>query len=211
MDSINGLTLIGLTGPSGAGKAVVASLFAERGIPSVDTDAVYHTLLEPPSPCLDALREAFSNAIIRPDGTLDRPALSALVFEPTPQGKERRSRLNDITHRFILQRSHELLCQYAADGAKIAILDAPLLIEAGLASVCDHVIAVLADRDLRFRRLTERDGRSGQQINARLNAQPDDDFYRRHADFVIENNGSPEALRSAVQAICSRLEDPTCK
>ncbi len=205
MDKIPGLTLIGLTGPSGAGKSYIADLFAQNGIPSVNTDEVYHSLLIPPSPCLDALADAFSPAILRPDGSLDRGALSALVFEKTEQGATRLATLNRISHRFILERCHEILCRLAADGARFAILDAPLLIEAGLCDVCDRVIVVLADRELRLRRLMARDTLSKEQLLARLDAQPGDEFYRDHADDVICNNSSPEEVERQVSRICREL------
>ena len=86
------MKILGLTGQSGAGKGAVAALFAEHGIPSVDTDAVYHELLIPPSACLDELTAEFSGAILNPDGTLNRPALAALVFEPSEEGHRRQDR-----------------------------------------------------------------------------------------------------------------------
>ena len=195
------MKIIGLTGQSGAGKGLVASLFAELGIPSVDTDAVYHELLVPPSPCLDELRTEFGDSILKADGTLDRKAMASLVFEPTDEAKTRRQRLNEITHRYVIERTFAIFAEYETQGCKAAIIDAPLLIEAGLHHRCNHVIAVLADREVRVGRLLQRDNLSFEQISARLDAQPDESFYLEHADSLIYNNGTTQELKSCVSSL----------
>ncbi|MBR2622231.1 MAG: dephospho-CoA kinase [Clostridia bacterium] len=195
------MKIIGLTGQSGAGKGTVATLFAEHGIPSIDTDAVYHKLLVPPSPCLNELAGEFSNAILAPDGTLDRRALAALVFEQTEIGRQRHERLNEITHRYVIERTAALLAEYEKQGCKAAIIDAPLLIEAGLHHRCDHVIAVLADREIRVKRLMQRDKLTLEQISERLDAQPDVSFYIDHATMLIYNNGTAQELKSSVSSL----------
>jgi dephospho-CoA kinase len=197
--------IIGLTGQSGAGKGTVAALFAEHGIPSIDTDAVYHELLVPPSPCLDELRAEFTDAILTPDGTLDRRALAALVFEQTEIGRQRHERLNEITHRYVIERTVALLAEYEKQGCKAAIIDAPLLIEAGLHHRCDHVIAVLADRKIRTERLIQRDNLSPEQISQRLDAQPDVAFYIEHATMLIYNNGTAQELKSSVSSLLTEV------
>jgi dephospho-CoA kinase len=191
------MKIIGLTGQSGAGKGTVASLFAEHGIPSIDTDAVYHELLIPPSACLDELVNEFTDAILATDGTLDRAVLASLVFEPTEQGHKRHQRLNEITHRYVIDRTIAILSEYEKQGCRAAIIDAPLLIEAGLHKRCDHVIAVLADREIRISRLIQRDNLSREQICQRLDAQPDISFYVEHADVLIYNEGTTQELRSS--------------
>ena len=199
------MKIIGLTGQSGAGKGAVAALFAEHGIPAVDTDAVYHELLVPPSPCLDELVAEFSDAILAPDGTLDRRTLAALVFEKTELGRKRHERLNEITHRYVIERTIALLAEYEKQGCKAAIIDAPLLIEAGLHRKCDCVIAVLADREIRSKRLIQRDNLSPEQISARLDAQPDVSFYIEHANFLIYNNGTAQELSACVSSLLTEV------
>ena len=195
------MKIIGLTGQSGAGKGMVAALFFEYGIPSIDTDAVYHELLTPPSACLDELVDEFTDAILSEDGTLNRPALAALVFEQSPLGKARHLRLNEITHRYVIERTMAMLAEYEAKGCIAAIIDAPLLIEAGLHNRCDRVIAVLADRDLRISRLMQRDNLDLERVCQRLDAQPDVSFYALHADVLIYNNGSEQELRESVSSL----------
>jgi dephospho-CoA kinase len=168
----------------------------------IDADAVYHQLLQPPSPCLDALRIEFGDSIIASDGTLDRTALGALVFEDSDVGRARRSRLNAITHGFVAQRIDQLLREYQAAGKKAALIDAPLLIEAGIHRQCHFNVCVLAPEDVRLARLMARDGRDRNAILARMKAQPDDDFYRSHTDAVIFNHGcESDVLREQVTDI----------
>ena len=199
------MKILGLTGQSGAGKGVVASLLKEHGIPAVDADAVYHELLIPPSPCHDELRAEFSDAILNADGTLNRPALSALVFAPTDEGKARLCRLNEITHRYVIEQTLAMLEEYEKRGCRAAVIDAPLLIEAGLHRNCDHVVAVLADREIRITRLLERDRLSIEQISARLDAQKDASFYIEHADTLVYNNGTIDELKASVSALLAEV------
>ena len=94
-----------------------------------------------------------------------------------------------------------LLAEYEKQGCKAAIIDAPLLIEAGLHRRCDRVIAVLADREIRSKRLIQRDNLSPEQISARLDAQPDVSFYMEHANFLIYNNGTAQELSACISSL----------
>ena len=130
---------IGLTGPSGAGKGTLASLFAVYGIPSIDTDAVYHALLVPPSDCLRELAERFGDGILSSDGTLDRKALAALVFAPGHEADL--ADLNTITHRHVLSEVRRVLDMYREQGKPAVLVDAPQLFESGFDVECHHVLS----------------------------------------------------------------------
>lgn len=125
---MKGLFILGLTGPSGAGKSEVARLLAEKGIPLVDADALVREVQKPGSPCLKALADVFSSAILRPDGSLDRGKLAELAFG----SPEQTQRLNRIVHPAVIALSEERLRQAADAGARAAVLDAPLLFESGM-------------------------------------------------------------------------------
>ena len=200
--------IIGLTGPSGAGKSTVAAHLRDAGIPVIDADCVYHDLLVPPSPCLDAIADAFSTAVLTPDGHLDRPALAALVFEDSDIGRERLTTLNRITHRFVIEKTRQMLSEYRAKGLSAAVIDAPLLIEADMHRMCDLTVCVLADHNTRLRRLMARDGKDAAAIEARLRAQPSDDFYLSNTDMAIytDDSTTPENLRQQVTALLARAE-----
>lgn len=123
MTSCRRCPIIGLTGPTGAGKGVVSGICRRWGIPSIDTDAVYHALLEPPSACFDGLVASFGTGICNPDGTLNRPALSAIVF--APGASDKLELLNRITHGFVLDKVRTLCRAQEEAGAPAVLVDAP--------------------------------------------------------------------------------------
>ena len=195
---------IGLTGPSGAGKGVISSLFARFGVPSIDTDAVYHRLLIPPSACLDELVERFGPSIRKADGTLDRPGLASIVFAP---GHEEDLRdLNRITHRHVLDEARRQLEVHRDAGKAAVLVDAPQLFESGFDAECDFVVAVLASRQTRMERIMARDGLDSARAIARMDAQKSDDFFREHADAVLVNDGEIEDLEDEIRDLLRRWE-----
>ena len=195
---------IGLTGPSGAGKGVVSSILAEYGIPSVDTDAVYHELLVPPSACLDELVSRFGSSVLNEDGTLNRKALAALVFAPGHEADL--ADLNRITHRHILDEVRRRLAIYEAEGKRAAAVDAPQLFESGFDRECGRILVVLAPYEHRLARVTARDGLTEAQATARLNASHSDSFFRERADAVLVNDRDVAALRAELDDRLRRWE-----
>ena len=195
---------IGLTGPSGAGKGTVAALFGKYGVPSIDTDKVYHGLLAPPSACLDELAARFGPSVLTPEGTLDRTSLAALVFAP---GHEiDLADLNRITHRHILNETRRRLTAYAAEGKPAVLVDAPQLFESGFDAECHRILAVLAPYDTRLARILARDGISRERALARLNAAHSDDFFRQRADAVLVNDGDISALEAEIRKLLALWE-----
>ena len=200
------MLIIGLTGPSGAGKGTVASLFARYGVPSIDTDAVYHDLLVPPSACLNELTARFGEAILSDQGTLDRKALASVVFAP---GHEQDlADLNRITHRHVLCEVRRLLAIYKAEGKSAVLVDAPQLFESGFDTECDFVLAVIASREARMSRIMARDGLDKARATARLDAAKPDGFFREYANAVICNQGAVEDMDAEVRKLLSAWEVP---
>lgn len=199
------MKILGLTGPSGSGKAVVGQAFLTQNIPVLDTDAVYHGWIEKPSACTEALASAFGNEVLAPDGSVDRPKLAATVFLNDGKREERLATLNRITHAFVLKSCDEWLATQEKLGASAAVIDAPLLIEAGLHLRCDAVIAVLAPPDLRLSRIVARDGISREAAEARIASQKPDGFYREHASFVFVNDGDVSAAGRFVEAVIKTI------
>ena len=197
------MKLIGLCGGSGSGKGRACSYFAELGIPSIDTDAVYHELTSRPSPCIDALAEAFGSSILKEDGSLNRIKLANLVFADGNDNK--RKLLGKITHKFILERTDEIASSFFNNGACAVIVDAPLLFESGYNKKCDIVICVIADKDKRISRIVSRDGITKERAIARISKQADDDFLVRNSDFTIENNGDESELRARVFEVYKKI------
>ena len=186
---------IGLTGPTGSGKSVVAAIWAERGAAIIDADAIAREVTKPGHPCLEALAEAFSPDILRTDGSLDRRALAALAFADPDATKK----LTGITHPFILELCRARAAQ--ADGAPFIVYDAPLLFESGLSDDCDLTVAVLAGHDTRLARIRARDALTDEQARLRMQTQPGDCFYIARADRILRNNGDANALRAQAEAV----------
>ena len=195
------MLVIGLTGPTGAGKGEVAAIFARYGIPVINADCVYHELITPPSSCLQELTEAFGKQILLPNGTLDRRALGAIVFTD-PASRER---LNSITHRYVMEEVKTRMERYRKAGIPVAVFDAPQLFEAGAHRACGTVISVLADRQLRLERIMARDGISAEAAMRRILAQKSDEFFKANSNYIVENNGTVELLAPQVHRILLEL------
>ena len=199
------MKVLGLTGPTGAGKGAVSSLLWDiYHIPSIDTDRVYHDLLKPPSACLDELVHHFGNSILTEHGELERATLSKIVFsDPT---RRKQQLLNQITHKYVLDKTRNILATYRTQQFPAAIVDAPLLYESGFDAECDAIIAVLAPPAIRKERIITRDGLSEERAAARLNMQKSDEFYREKTPHIIINDGDMAALQQQVISIVSLLE-----
>ena len=191
------MRIIGITGPSGAGKSVISALLDKYSIPTIDADAVYHSLLIPPSPCLDALKNAFGDRIFNSDGSLDRTALGAIVFSD----EQKLSLLNSTVLSFVLDRIRLMISELSAQGHTAVAVDAPTLIESGFDRECDEVISVLASSNVRLERIMARDSISKEKAMLRINAQKDDGFYISHSDSVLYNDGCMEQIANELHKL----------
>ena len=192
-DIINTIRVIGLTGPTGAGKSCVAQVFRKEGIPVIDADQVARDIVQPGAECLNAICEAFGVDILRSDGTLDRQLLASRAFA-SPEATER---LNVITHPAIMAAIKQQLEDLADAGHPLAVLDAPLLFEAGADMLCHRIITVIASPDKRLSRIMTRDGIDRVAAQRRMSAQPTNEFYTRDGVTVLRNDTTPQALKTA--------------
>lgn len=188
--------LIGITGPSGAGKGCAARVFARHGFAVIDADKIAREVVSPGQPALTHLADRFGEDIIFPDGTLNRKLLSQRAFS----SREETHALNGIMHGEICSRMKSLAEQYRKDGRN-CLFDAPLLIEAGLTELCDVCIAVISPQNVRVARLKERDGLSEQDILNRISRQHNDDYYTSHCEYIIVNDGDIRQLEERAEAI----------
>lgn len=186
---------VGLTGGIGAGKSAVAARLAEFGAVVIDADAVAREVVQPGSPGLTAIVEAFGGRMLDDDGGLDRSAVGRLVFAD----EAARVRLNAIVHPLVAARSAELAA--AVPAGRVVVHDVPLLVENGLAPAYDVVVVVLADAEVRVRRLRDTRGMSQAQARARMAAQATDEQRRAVADVVLDNSGTLEQLHEHVDRL----------
>lgn len=175
--------IIGVTGGSGTGKTTLSQMF---GYPVINADEVYHEILEKDANLQKELDENF--------GTHSRPELSKIVFHDA----EKLKLLNEITHKYIVE---EIETRIHGD----VVIDAAVLFESGLDQQCEKTIALVASHNVRLQRIMERDGLSEEAAHDRLSAQQSDEYYIRHADYVIINDGSEEDLRKHAERLQHQL------
>ena len=182
------MKILGVTGPSGAGKSLFGECAMSFGIEVIDADKVYHSLLVPPSECLDELRKAFGDGIFTPSGELSREALGKIVFSDP----EKLSLLNGTVLKVVLKKIRGMISQLQRNGASCVIVDGPTLIESGFHKECDAVISVLASKETRLNRIIARDNISRERAEARIKAQNPDSFYVDASNHIINNDGDRE-------------------
>lgn len=192
------MRIIGLTGGSGTGKGTFAALLREKGAGWVDADAVYRTLCAENREMLAALDAAFGG-VLDQNGALDRPKLASIVFADP----EKLKKLNAITLPYIRAASLEEM--RAQGDCPFVLYDAPTLFEVGANDLCERIIGVLADTEVRVQRIMARDGLDETAVRARIGAQPDADFYRARCDYIVENNGGIADLQRQADAIFEDL------
>jgi dephospho-CoA kinase len=183
-----------LTGGAGAGKSTVAARLRELGAVVIDADALAREVLEPGSDGLRQVIAAFGEQVLRPDASLDRAALAAVVFADP----ERRRELEAITHPRIAALTSELLA--AAPDAAVVVHDVPLLVEKALAPAYDLVVVVDAPVERRVERLVGR-GLTEADARARIAAQATRAEREAVADVWLENDGSVADLVAAVDEL----------
>ena len=190
------MKIIGITGPTGAGKTTALRALADLGACVIDADAVYHQLLEESAPMREALTARFGASILDDGGKIDRKRLGNLVFgDPAALAD-----LNAITHRFVGEEIARLEAQAAREGRPAVAIDAIALIESGVADRCDAVVGVLAPRELRVRRIMAREGIPEDYARRRVEAQREDEFYRTSCGYLLENNGEGDEAAFADRA-----------
>ncbi|GAB3611434.1 dephospho-CoA kinase [Humibacter ginsengiterrae] len=201
------MQIVALTGGIASGKSTVSNRLAEHGAVIVDADLLARKVVEPGTPGLEAIRSRFGDAVIAEDGSLDRPALGAIVFGDPDALAD----LNGITHPAVWRAALERFAEAeASDRDAIVVYDVPLLVEASPDRPLrfDRVVVVEADRAERIRRLVADRGMTEADAERRIGVQADDEQRRAVADIVIDNNGSTDDLLRRVDALWNELRGP---
>jgi dephospho-CoA kinase len=183
---------IGLTGGIGSGKSTAARILADLGAHVIDADLVGHAVYRPGAPGFQPLFEAFGEAIVAADGTIDRKRLASVVFADSGKLAE----LNRIVHPLIAAAIREQLAALEGSGRRApVVVEAAVLIEASWATLVEEVWVVTADRAAVLARVAAQRGLLSEQIEARIRAQLSDEERQRRAHVVIDNSGTIEQLR----------------
>ncbi len=175
--------VVGLTGPTGAGKGYVAEYMKTLGCFVCDTDKVAREITVKGSPFLSVLKENFGDDIVDENGELKRKLLAGRAF----CDKEHQLLLNSLMHPEIIRIARERCIEALENGANAAVIDAPLLFECGADKICDTVISVIAPKDIRTKRIMERDNITLEMAQNRMSVQHEDSFYTEKSEFVVRS------------------------
>ncbi|MFF5636668.1 dephospho-CoA kinase [Streptomyces sp. NPDC012825] len=190
---------VGLTGGIGAGKSEVSRLLVSYGAVLIDADRIAREVVEPGTPGLAAVVEAFGEGVLTAEGVLDRPKLGSLVFTDA----DRLATLNAIVHPLVGARSAEL--ESRAEAGDVVVHDVPLLTENGLAPLYDLVVVVDASPETQLDRLVRLRGMAEPEARARMAAQATRAQRLAVADLVIDNDGPLDALEPQVRKVWDEL------
>lgn len=188
--------VIGITGNSGSGKSEISKILAEKiNAKIIDADKIVKKLSEPGNKYYKKIVELFGNEVLE-NNILNKKKIAEIIY----QNKEKREELNKLTFKYVVD---EIKNEIKNEKQKNIIIDAPLLFESGLDKVCDYTVAVLANTKAKIERICARDKLDEETANSRLNIQQPDEFYRKNAKFIVENNGKIEEINW--EEICTKF------
>ena len=188
------MKVIGITGPTGAGKTTALNALVSLGGTIIDADAVYHDLTLTSAPMRQELCARYGDVY---DGAvLDRKKLGAIVF----QDPEALEDLNVITHKYVVEETRRRIRRARAEGRPAAAVDAIALFESGLDRMCDVLLAVTAPPELRVKRIMAREGISEEYARLRVSAQHENAWFSQRCDITLENTEADTAESFARRA-----------
>ena len=199
--SANRPYIIGLTGGIGTGKSEAAKFLASLGAVHLDADAISHELTKPGGEALEPIRAEFGEGVFREDGTLDRQALSGIVFSDPA----RKRALEGILHPRVQRDLMRGIDRAAEEGAKVVILDVPLLFETGMDALCDETWVLSADAETQVARVMMRDRVEREQVEARIQNQMPAEEKEKLATQVIPTERPMEKTQAELAALYQQV------
>jgi dephospho-CoA kinase len=193
---------VGLTGGLASGKSFVGHALASLGCRLIEADELGHQVLLPGAEVYDGVVAEFGNGILDPDGRIDRRKLAAIVFEKP----ELLEKLNRLVHPAVVAREERLIAEIGrADPRAIAVVEAAILVETGNYKKFDRLIVAACSLEQQIERAMKRDGRTREEVTARLSRQLPLEDKVRVADYVIDTSGTKENTMEQVQALYGSL------
>lgn len=189
--------VIGLTGGIGSGKSEAAQYLKSLGAVHLDADAISRQLTAPGGEALDRIRAVFGDGMFHSDGTLDRVALGKRVFSDEPS----RRALEGIMHPLVQRKMLRDMDEAAQSGAKVVILDVPLLFETGMDALCDETWTMYLDREKQIARIVARDGLSPEDAVARIDSQMPAEQRNARATCAIDTDRPIERTQAELEQL----------
>ncbi len=178
------MKIIGITGSSGAGKTTLSKMLNEReDVIVIDADKVVRQMSVPGTKYLNSIKDTFGSEILLENGYLNRKELANKIYNDN----NAREKLNALTFKYVVDEILQRIKNIKDEKIQIVVIDAPLLFESGLEKCCDSVVALIADKELKIKRICQRDNIDKKTAESRLNIQQDDSYYTERADYVIVN------------------------
>jgi dephospho-CoA kinase len=211
------LLKIGLTGGIASGKTAVGEMFVKLGAHLIEADRIADWLMHPGRPVYEEVVRRFGREILNPDGTINRPKLAEAAFGNAASGRPPRVKeLNALVHPAVVRHENEWMEEIGErDSNAIAIVEAALILEAGVAERFDHLIVVTCRSEQRVERFSRRQNISEDSARAevarRMAAQIPDEEKVKAADFVIDNSGSLEATEAQVRQVFAALREEAAR
>lgn len=196
------MLLVGLTGNIASGKSTVAKLFGSWGATLIDADVLARQAVEVGMPAYQAIVERWGQAVTAPDGPIDRPELRRRVFADSEQLEA----LNAIVHPEVQRLRDELIDDARRRGDRVVVCDIPLLFERRLAEQFDRIVLVDAPRPVRMERLVRDRGLETTEAMKMIASQMPAELKRARADYIIDNTGTQEQLKTRALEVWRALE-----
>lgn len=196
------MKVIGITGSSGSGKTTLSKILNKRDdVKVINADQVVRELSVPGTEYLNAIKDTFGQDVFLEDGNLNRKKLAKKIYHDDVA----RENLNKLTFNYVVKEIISRIINISSEDIKFAIIDAPLLYESKLDRCCDYVIALVADYDLKVKRICKRDNIDEETAKSRLNIQNEDLFYTEKANFVIHNSENSD-LNAEIEKIFKQIQ-----
>ncbi len=177
---------IGITGGVGAGKSTVLSYLEEKYHAFVlQADLVGHKVMEPGERCYEPVVALFGKNVLKEDKTIDRRKVSDVVFSH----EELLQELEHIIHPAVKEYILEQLSEKEKKGQSLCVVEAALLLEENYQAFCDQVWYIHTDKEIRMERLAMSRGYNREKAQSIIDSQASEEYFRSHADYIIENNG----------------------
>ncbi|MCC8170064.1 MAG: dephospho-CoA kinase [Oscillospiraceae bacterium] len=178
----------------------MSNVFRRMGINVIAADKTARKIVEKGEPCLEEIKNKFGSDVINADGSLNRKKLGGIVFSDANKLKC----LNAVTHKYIRRL---ILSELGESGAEIAAIDGAVIIGSEIEDLCQIMVSVLADREVRLQRIIERDNLLREEAENRINAQPSDEFYIDRSDYIIYNNGDEGELNLQIREVYGKIKE----